>query len=219
MPVRRYSPSNETGYGSLGKTQLIPGVSTRYLLWLESQNIHQISLQTPQNPDAPISFVYHILHTWKFTALSFNTDSTKVYNAEIGKRQLGTVICKHRGYVTDEANVSFSDQMSDLMVTAVNYKGTASQELEIPCDEPPSDSVFIPLPNSAYQACSGYGFGNGVIPLVMSASTKLILADDVQFYPNKGLTSYIFGAGYRYTTTTYTNSYTQANGDIVVVNQ
>lgn len=220
MPVRRYDSQNDSGYGSLGKTQMVAGNSTRYLLWLESQNINNISLATPGNPDVPLTYVYHILHVWKFTALNFDINAIKTYNAITEKRQFGTVVCKNRGYVTAEMNVSFADQMSAApMITATVFKGNVSQQTSIPCDEPPSDSVFVPITGGSYQACSGYLYGSSNQSLGLTSTTKPLLADDVQFFPSVALKSYIFGAGYRYTTTVYTNTFTSTNADVVVVNQ
>ena len=219
MPVRRYYSDNRAGYGSLGVTQLVPGSITRYLLWLEAQNINALTQPAIAAGLNPTRRIYTILHSWKFTAITWDFDRLQTYNAITGKAKFGTVILKNRGYVTGEMHVSFREQMSAPMITTVNFVGEESKETDIPCDEPPSDSPFIPVESDLFYACSGNSSLVQPPNSDIISATKLPPADEVIFYPEPALKSYIFGAGFRYNTFIVTAAALQSSPEPVVINQ
>ena len=109
--------------------------------------------------------------------------------------------------------------MSASYATVINFKGSEEQNTEIPCDEPPSDSIFVPIQSDYFYACSGLTQNSFNGAEVLISATRNKLADEVTFYPSDALNGYIFGAGYRYVRVSYAADEFATQAEPVVINQ
>lgn len=198
MPVRRIVPSQESGYGSFGLTQISPGLITRADMKLEMRNMLAFVPPDRDTTNDPVCVVTTVAFRWKFTVGDVNADIQKVFNAEIGKRKLGTVIVEHQDYVCDEVYTCYGQQMSSRIYTSsfVSLPGALEPLDEIPCDEPPSDEAITLVRNAAYVGSNWLPFyGN---PPGAANSMDMCLGDRVTFYPEPCVLRYNFGGSYVY---------------------
>jgi hypothetical protein len=201
MPVRRYAQNKTAGYGSFGNFFVGSQSLITSSMKTELLNIKPYLPDTASFSQPAYAWAVTIRWRWKFALISANNSVIRVYNAETGKRQLGTVISKSADYVTSEDFMCYDSQQSELFCSAFVLVGEGGED-DLPCDEPPSSEPITVVEDVLWAAKSSppnirFGIsalGESAFPYAASGK----LADIVEFYPNAGITSFIFGGSYTY---------------------
>jgi len=217
MPIRRVTNDLTRGYGSFGTVSLNSPLSTVVDIRNE---LPEIATLRPNDSTGNPAYAYivQVLWRWKFALISAEISKTQRYNTLTGKTRFGTCVVSLDNYISADEFVSYSGQISRLYMSAFRVIAGISQDPDLPCDEPPSDTPIQIVQNAQWIAKST-ATPNALFYTSTPDSCQGTIGDKVVFYPEAGVQSYIFGGSYSYVAlVTYTQAEYELLGNVPVIN-